>query len=80
MTDKEKAPKSGQFSQADPTGAQGESAVIINHGDRSRTLATPEWIPDEWLDAIQRAELAEYTTSRVALDGSTVWPADEVWP
>ena len=71
----------GPVSEADPTGL-GDSAMSL-HSSATKVdpLCAPDgWILDQYLDALQHTELAEFTTPRIGLNGQTVWPADEVWP
>ena len=72
----------GPVSEADPMQGSKESSMIIPQITRSvDPLCAPDgWVLDQCLDAFQRAVLAEFAAPRVGLDGSTVWPADEVWP
>ena len=81
MNNEEKAPRE-PASETDSQQGFGGSAMSLHSGaTKVDPLCAPDgWIPDQYLDALQRAELAEFTAPRVGLNGQTVWPADEVWP
>ena len=77
---KTKAPNE-LLSQGGSPGLGGSAMSLHSIATKVDPLCAPDgWILDQYLDALQRAELAEFTTPRVGLNGQTVWPADEVWP